>query len=145
MEISQKEFEDLNNKIYDYVLEKINDKIYPSKLEEKDNLIFKQCALLSWTEFRHFCNCNIHYIYNFVPYITNHFNEIEKEKSPRKKIVNLNNLKKSISNILKFGNNKEASIDDIIPTLFYFFIKAKPLNIYKNCKFMKISNVCAVY
>ena len=138
MEISQKEFEDLNNKIYDYTLEKINDKIYPSQPEEKDNIIFKQCALLSWTEFQHFCKYNIHYIYNFVPYITNHFNGIEKEKSPRKKIVNLNNLMNSISNILKFENNSEASIDEILPTLCYFFIKAKPLNIYKNCKFMKI-------
>ena len=73
-----------------------------------------------------------------MPYITNHFNGIEKEKSTRKKIVNLNNLVNSISNILKFDKNIVASIEDIIPTLCYFFIKAKPLNIYKNCKFMKI-------
>ena len=36
---SQKEFEDINNKIYDYVMEKLYDKIYPSEPREEDNLI----------------------------------------------------------------------------------------------------------
>ena len=137
---SQKEFEDITNKIYDYVMEKLYDKIYPSEPREEDNLIFKQCILLSWTEPKHFIRGKNNYIFDsFLPDVIGYFDKIEKEKSPRKKLENMSNIFVSIENVVKFnGENKDIGVDDQLPILNYAFIKAHPLNIYTNCKFMNL-------
>ena len=135
---SQKEFQDINNKIYDYVMEKIYEKIYPLEPNEKDNQIFKQCILLSWTEPKHFITEKNNYIFDsFLPDVIDYFHKIEKEKSPRRKLENMNNIFISIENVVKFnGDNKDIGTDDLLPILNYAFIKAHPLNIYTNIKFM---------
>ena len=137
---SQKEFEDINNKIYDYVMEKLYDKIYPSEPLEQDNLIFKQCILLSWTEPKHFIKGKTNYIFDsFLPDVIGYFDQIEKEKSPRKKLENMSNIFISIENVVKFnGENKDIGVDDQLPILNYAFIKAHPLNMLTNCKFMNL-------
>ena len=137
---TQNEFEDINNKIYDYVMEKIYDKIYPSEPQEKDNLIFKQCILLSWVEPKHFIEKKNNYIFDsFLPDVIDYFGNIEKEKSPRKKLINMNKIFISIENVVKFnGDNKNIGVDDQMPILNYAFIKSHPLNIYTNCKFMNL-------
>ena len=137
---SQKEFEDINNKIYDYVMEKLYDKIYPSEPREEDNLIFKQCILLSWTEPKHFIRGKNNYIFDsFLPDVIGYFDKIEKEKSPRKKLENMSNIFVSIENVVKFnGKNKDIGVDDQLPILNYAFIKAHPLNIFTICKFMNL-------
>ena len=137
---SQKEFEDINNKIYDYVMEKLYDKIYPSEPREEDNLIFKQCILLSWTEPKHFIRGKNNYIFDsFLPDVIGYFDKIEKEKSPRKKLENMSNIFVSLENVVKFnGENKDIGVDDQLPILNYAFIKAHPLNIFTNCKFMNL-------
>ena len=137
---SQKEFEDINDKIYDYVMEKLYDKIYPAEPMEKDNLIFKQCILLSWVEPKHFIKGKNNYIFDsFLPDVIDYFGKIEKEKSPRKKLENMSNIFVSIENLVKFnGENKELGVDDQMPILNYAFIKAHPLNILTNCKFMNL-------
>ena len=140
IEESQKEFEDINNKIYDYVMEKLYDKIYPSEPMAQDNLIFKQCILLSWTEPKHFIKGKNNYIFDsFLPDVIGYFDQIEKEKSPRKKLENMSNIFVSIENVVKFnGENKDIGVDDQLPILNYAFIKAHPLNILTNCKFMNL-------
>ena len=137
---SQKEFEDINNKIYDYVMEKIHDKIYPSEPQIEDNLIFKQCILLSWTEPKHFISGKNNYIFDsFLPDVIGYFDKIVKEKSPRKKLENMSKIFVSIENVVKFnGENKDIGVDDQLPILNYAFIKAHPLNIFTNCKFMNL-------
>ena len=137
---SQKEFEDINNKIYDYVMEKIHDKIYPYEPPKEDNLIFKQCILLSWIEPKHFISGKNNYIFDsFLPDVIGYFNKIINEKSPRKKLENMSKIFLSIENVVKFnGENKDIGVDDQLPILNYAFIKAHPLNIYTNCKFMNL-------
>ena len=54
IEESSTEFQNINNKIYDYVMEKIYEKIYPTFPQENDNIIFRNCILLSWVEPKHF-------------------------------------------------------------------------------------------
>ena len=44
----------ISEKIYDYVMGKIYDKIYPIDSYSKDNKIFQQSVLLSWTEPKHY-------------------------------------------------------------------------------------------
>ena len=139
MDENQKEFEDINNKIFDYIMEKIYEKIYPAESLEEDNIIFKNCILLSWTEPKHFIN-NTNYIFDsFLPDVIGYFNKIEKEKSPRKKLENLTNIFVCIRNVVKFnGDSKEIGVDDTLPILNYAFIKAHPLNIFTNYRYMDL-------
>ena len=51
----------------------------------------------------------------------------------------MSNIFVSIENVVKFnGENKDIGVDDQLPILNYAFIKAHPLNIYTNCKFMNL-------
>ena len=134
------ESEDINNKIFDYVMEKIYDKIYPLEPDEIDNKIYQNCILLSWVEPKHFIKKKNNYIFdNFLPDVFKYFDGIEKEKSPRKKLLNISQIFVSIENVLKFNlDSKEIGVDDQMPILNYAFIKSHPLNIHKNCKFIDL-------
>ena len=140
IEDNSQESEDINNKIFDYVMEKIYDKIYPLEPDEMDNKIYQNCILLSWVEPKHFIKGKANYIFdNFLPDVISSFDRIEKEKSPRKKLLNLSQIFISIENVLKFNSeNKEIGVDDQMPILNYGFIKSHPLNINKNCKYMNL-------
>jgi hypothetical protein len=137
---NSQESEDINNKIFDYVMEKIYDKIYPFEPDEIDNKIYQNCILLSWVEPKHFLKKKNNYIFDsFLPDVFNYFDKIEKEKSPRKKLLNMSQIFVSIENVVKFnGDNKDLGVDDQMPILNYGFIKAHPMNISKNCKFMDL-------
>ena len=137
---SHNEFENIINKIYDYIMEKIYEKIYSFECEENDSEIFRNCVLLSWTEPKHFISDKKNYIYDsFLPDVINYFEEIDKEKSPRKKIISMNNIFICINNVIKFnGSNNGGGVDDQLPILNYAFVKARPLHIYSNCKFMEL-------
>ena len=140
---NSQEFEDVNNKIFDYVMEKIYEKIYPLEPDETDNRIYKNCVLLSWIEPKHiFEEKNNYYNYifdNFLPDVFASFNKIEKEKSPRKKMLSMSEIFVSIENVVKFnGDNQDLGVDGNHPFLKYGFIKSHPLNINKNCKFMDL-------
>ena len=50
----ENEMKEINNKIYDYVMEKIYEKIYPIEPGPQDYQIFRSCVLLSWAETKHF-------------------------------------------------------------------------------------------
>ena len=139
-EENSQELEDVNNKIFDYVMEKIYDKIYPVEPDEIDNRIYNNCLLLSWVEPKNFIREKNNYIFdNFLPDVFASFDKIEKEKSPRKKLLNVSEIFVSIENVVKFnGDNKDLGVDDQITFLNYGFIKAHPLNISKNCQYMDL-------
>ena len=140
MDESQKDFEVINNKIYDYVMEKIYEKIYPSEPFIQDNVIFTQCILVSWIEPQHLIKGRNNYLFDsFLPDVIKFFDKIEKEKSPRKKLENMIKIFTSIENVVKFnGENKDIGVDDQLPILNYAFIKAHPFPIYTNCKYMEL-------
>ena len=137
---TQKEFELITNKIFDYVMEKIYDKIYPSEPFIEDNIIFTQCILTSWIEPQHLIKGRNNYLFDsFLPEVIKFFDKIEKEKSPRKKLENMINIFTSIENVVKFnGDNKDIGVDDQLPILNYAFIKAHPFPICTNCKYMEL-------
>ena len=140
IEESSTEFQNINNKIYDYVMEKIYEKIYPTFPQENDNIIFRNCILLSWVEPKHFISGKKNYIFDsFLPDVTGFFNKIENEKSPRKKLLYMSKIFISIENVVKFnGDSKDIGVDDQLPILTYAFIKTHPFFIYTNYKFMEL-------
>ena len=138
--LNSKEIQNISNKIYDYIMNKLYTKLFPSSIDEIDQKIFKNCNLLSWTEPKHFMEKNRNYVYDtFLPDVIKYVKEIEIEKSPRKKILNLYNVFQTISNLSLFnGEDKSQGIDDTIVILIYSIIKSKPIQIYNNCKYIEL-------
>ena len=120
-------------------MEKLYDKIFPKEFGQKDILIYQNCFKCSWVELKHFVKGKSDYILeNFVPDTINNFEQINKEKSPRKKLKCVNNIFKCIYNLAQLNGDMIESTDDSLPILNYVFIKAMPTYIYSNCIFMKL-------
>ena len=138
--INKGEIVTVNTKIYDYVMNKIYEKIYPAEPHKQDNIIFQKCIQLSWTEPKHFIQVKKDYVFGgFLPDVKRAFEMIDKEKSPRRKFVYVMEIFSSINYLLKFnGKGDDKGVDDQIPILNYAFIKAHPLRMYSNVKYMEL-------
>ena len=136
---SSLDIDEINNKIYDYVMSKIYDKIFP-KTNDNDDKIFKKSFMLSWTEPKHFIQGKTNYVFDsFLPGVIDYFKLIDKEKSPRKKILYMKEIFNSISKVVKFnGGDENTGVDDQMPILNYAFVKAQPIRIYSNSKLMEL-------
>ena len=133
------DIEEANNKIYDYVMSKIYDKIFP-KTDDIDDKIFNKSFMLSWTEPKHLIPGKTNYVFDsFLPGVIDYFKLIDKEKSPRKKILYIKEIFNSISKVVKFnGGDENTGVDDQMPILNYAFIKAQPSRIYSNSRLMEL-------
>ena len=127
------------DKIYDYIFGKLYDKIFP-KENQKDDKIFRQCVFLTWIKPEHFIENKTNYVFDgFLPDVNDYLNKLEKQKSPRKKFNYMSKIFESIRNLVKFnGDDILAGVDDQMPILNYALIKARPLRIFSNCKFMEL-------
>ena len=138
--LDENELLEINNKIYDYVMEKIYEKIFPVEPDPEDNLIFRKCVLLSWVEPKHFIGQKKNYVFDsFLPDVIDFFGKLDKEKSPRVKFIYMKKIFVAINDVLRFnGKEGDAGVDDQMPILNYSFIKARPQHISSNYKFMNI-------
>ena len=137
--VGSEEFNDISAKIYDYVMEKLYDKLFPREPDPLDNQILNQCQLLAWTEPKHYIKSKTNLVFDsFLPDVIHYFKEIETQKSPRQKLIYMNKIFQSISNVVKFSGGGQTGVDDIMPILNYAFIKAKPPHMISNCKYMEL-------
>ena len=134
----EKELKIIYDKLYDYVMSKIYYKIYPQDPDIMDANLYHKIQLYSWIEPNNLMKSNYNYNFELVlPDITKYFNLINIEKSPRKKIINLNNIFESINKLLNFSQNqKQIGVDNQMPLFNYIFLKSKPKNMLTNYKFM---------
>ena len=140
---TEEEFTNINNKIYDFVLEKLYDKIYPSVPCKADININTNCLKLSWVEPKHFMKDKKNYTFDsFLPNVIYNFNQLNKQKSPRKKMIYLKEIFNCINNLIALNGEDESQkgIDDKIPILNYSFIKAQPKNIETDCNYIELFN-----
>ena len=136
----EKEVSLIYDKIYDYVWSKIYNKLYPKQIDIMDMSLQQKFNLYSWIEPFHLIGGNYNYNFELIlPKIINYFDYINIEKSPRKKIMNMDHIFESINTLLEFNQNKiNIGVDNQMPLLNYIFIKAKPKNIFTNCEFMEL-------
>ena len=125
--------------IYDYILGKLYDKIFPRE-DQRDDKIFRQTVFLTWIEPKHFIQDKKNYAFDgFLPDVNNYLKKLESQKSPTKKFSYMSKIFESIRNLVKFnGGDLMTGVDDQMPILNYALIKARPLRIYSNCKFMEL-------
>lgn len=132
--------EQMMDKIYDYLMGKIYDKIYPIEPSEEDNKIFQKSVLLSWTKPKHFLKSKKEFVFgSFEKDSMELFKLLDIEKSPRKKLMNLDGIFNSITFLLRFnGKGQDVGVDDQMPILNYAFIKAQALRMNSNVRFMEL-------
>ena len=137
---TEKDLNILSNKIYDYVMSKIYARIYPKDQHVLDDQILQKVCQLSWIEPQNIIKSKTNFDFDLVlPDINKYFKLIRTEKSPRKKLINLDNIFSSINRLLIFSSGAtKIGVDDQIPLLTYCFIKARPEMIYTDCKFMDL-------
>ena len=127
------------NKIYDYIMEKLYNKIYPSEIEPTDNMVYLSCNKASWIEPKHLITGKKDFIYSpFISDVSNYFENIDKQKCPKKKFFYMEEIFKSIYNLNAFIGEELGGIDEEIQILNYALIKAKPKKIYSNCEYMRL-------
>ena len=135
----EKELTLIYNKIYDHIWSKLYSKLYPKKLDIMDMSLQQKFTLYSWVEPFHFIKENNYNFELILPKIVTYFNNIDIEKSPRKKIMNMNYIFEAINTLLEFNQDKiNIGVDNQMPLLNYVFIKARPKNIFTNCEFMEL-------
>ena len=129
----------LMDKIFDYIMEKLYDKIYPNEPLEVDNKIFKQTKMLSWTKTNHLLNIKREFVFgNFEKDILENFKLMDLNKSPRKKLKFIEEIFKSIEFLLQSNGFRIIAVDEYTPVLQYALIKAQPLRIFSNVKFVEL-------
>ena len=136
---NEKHLSIIENRIYDHVMRKINSKIFPQDYEDDDKL-FKNELKLSWIKPEHFLEGKNDYIIDiFLPDIIKFFDSFEIDRSPRKKIENINNMFQIILQVVEFNRGKKnIGVDDQLPVLSYYFIKAKMNKFLSNLKFVQL-------
>ena len=135
---NENNIKNIYNKIYDYIMEKLYDKLFPDVLSN-DIKILQNCFKYRNIEFQNLNKDNKNYSFeNYLPDSINYLKQFEKEKSPRKKLLHLNELFNCIYNLGKFNNDKVDGADDEMFLLNYTFIKAIPERIYSNCKYTEL-------
>jgi len=134
-----KKLEQISNKIYDYILENLNNKLYPDEPDKLDEIISKNCINVVWIDPSNLIKTKKNYVFDtYLPDAINYFQNIDKEKSPRKKLLCIKQIYTCIYNLGKFNEDKIEGADDEMPLLNYTFIKANPKNIYTNCKYIQL-------
>ena len=132
----EKELLNMDEKIYDYVMEKLYEKIYPNHSSKEDEKICEICKKLKDNESSFFIKTKKKYIFeSFLPDLTYHLLQIEKEKSVRKKILNLKAIFDGMNNLSNFNGGDKFDLDTQVQILTYVLVKAKPKGIYTNYRY----------
>ena len=140
MILNEKELIDINNKIYDYIMEKLYLKLFPKAPSEIDNKIYEKTSKLQWIEIQNLIKNNYNYdVDEILPNVTHSFDRLDKEKSPRKKTLCIEQIFLSINQFGTFINDKgDGGVNFSLPILIYALIKAKPKKIDSICQYMQL-------
>ena len=128
----------IRNKIYDYTFQKLYYKIYPRSPTKQDKIITNNCNKLSWTEPKHFFgNIKMNNYNIFMDDVKQLFDKLEKEKSPRKKILIISEIFRTMVKI-KIFNMEQSGVDDILNILVFIFVQVKPKYIYTDIQYIEL-------
>ena len=137
--IDKHTLESLYNKIYDYTMEQLYDKLFPKETLAIDDEIYQNSVKHIWVELQHLVKGKINYISDdYLPDSINHFQQFEREKSPRKKFIALREIFSCMVYLAAFNNDQVKDTDDEMILLNYSIIKAKLRRIYSNIQYAEL-------
>jgi hypothetical protein len=130
--------QDVFIKIYDYLMEHLYDKLFPKEPLKKDIMIFQNCYAHAWIRLSNLILENNYILEDYLFDSAICLTKFEKEKSPRKKILCINELFKYMEKFAQFNEIKEIGMDEEISLLLYIIIKSQLKKLYSNCKYTQL-------
>ena len=145
-DITEKEYREIYDlKMKNYIMNKIYKKIYPKEFEFDDSRLFEKTMHLSWVEPSMIIKGDISLdaLDNILPDILAEFKKLNKAYSPYVKLFCIKKIFELIGVIVKFndggeGSNREIGAEDITPYLNFVLIRACPIKIFSDIKFIKL-------
>ena len=135
-----KHLDRVQSKLNDFIMARIYNKIFP-KTEEKDDKIYRQSILLSWTEPKHFIpEKKIFNLDGLKPDLNDYLNRFQEKKFPAVKLKYLSKIFKLILDAAKFYGKELKGDDETLNYLYYLIIKEKPTKLYSTCKYLELFN-----
>ena len=136
---NDQELEHINDKIYDYVMEKLYSKIFPKNPTDEDKKIYEMSIKIQWIDLKNLSKDSDDFNFEeFLPQCIQYFNDLDKEKSPRKKILSMEKIFVCIEQLSRFSGKKIEGVDGILPVVNYVMIKAKQKRMDSNCNFIDL-------
>ena len=137
--------EKMSLKLRDYIMEKLYDKIFPKASDWLDNKIYLNCVKLSWTEPKHFFKKEIignndnakFYFKRFVNEMKLLFKNVEKEKTPLKKVELIYKIIEVMDKCF-MSKNMNYPPEFVKSLLIYTIIKIRPSWLHSNCSFITL-------
>ena len=136
--VDENNLDNVCNKIYDYIMERLYDKLFPKEPLFTDIKIFRNCYKHVWVELSNLIKDNNYILDDYLFDSCNWLKLFENEKSPRKKLIYLNELYNCVYKLAQFNGDKVDGADDEMPLLLYTLIKSKPQFIFSNCKYTEL-------
>ena len=125
-------------KIVNYVMDKIYEKIYPPSPspDEEKIMIISHKIIINDPDKIIKKNYNLD---NLLPDISELFKKMKYARTPLNKYKYLKNILNYLINIIKLneGFNKVIGADDIIPMLYYIFVKVTPYMFISDIEYIK--------
>ena len=131
--------QNINNKVYDYIMENLYPKIYPKEPTTEDKKIYEISKKIQWIDLKSLSKDSDNYNFEgFLPNSVQYFIDLEREKSPRKKILCMEKIFVCIEQLGRFNQKKIEGVDSILPILNYAMIKAKQKRMDSDCNYMDL-------
>jgi hypothetical protein len=130
--------EDIFNKIYDYLMEELNDKLFPKEPSKKDIQIFQNSYQHIWIRLSNLFAVNNYILEDYLFDSRIYLTQFEKEKSPRKKLLCINEIFNYIYKFAQFNGIGEVGAEEEITLLLYIVIKSRLQKLYSNCKYTEL-------
>ena len=145
-DITEKEYKEIYDlKMKNFIMNKIYKKIYPKEFEFDDSRLFEKTMHLSWVEPSMIIKGDISLdaLDNILPDILTEFKKLNKAYSPYVKLFCIKKIFELIGVIVKFndggeGSNREIGAEDVTPYLNFVLIRACPIKIFSDIKFIKL-------
>jgi hypothetical protein len=131
------DYNDLLEKIEDFIFRQIYKYVSPSKKLNNDNKFFQTTQELSWItpDLLDIKNISI----NQLGYSIKCIEKMDDMRSVNDKLNCIREAHAALNNVIKFSNGSDANAgqDEITPIFQYIIIKAQPKKIYTNMSYIK--------
>ena len=130
--------EEVYDKIYDYLMEQLNDKLFPNEPSKKDIEIFHNCYKHAWIRLSNLYTENNYILEDYLFDSNIYLTKFEKEKSPRKKLLCINEIFNYIYKFAQINGIDEVGAEEEITLLLYIVVKSRLQKLYSNCKYTEL-------
>ena len=142
---SEEEYDNIYDlKIINFIMNKLYKKLYPKELEYDDSRFFEKTMHLSWVEPSMIIkgDTTLDALDNILPDILLEFKNLNLANSPYNKFACIKKIFELISKIVKVnddgeGGSKDIGAEDITPYLNFVLIRACPVKIFSDIKYVK--------